>query len=161
MRWPSCQAIWLADGTGRISRSASDRSLRYIGTMCCVEVRAILMASRAVMRAPGEADVGRVSLWERPRRAYLIERQSPRSSLPSPACRFRGRRGGALEHMSDPRAGLFQHLQVLGHDPGEIGPEHHRDDLEGQLFEIDIAWQFARVACLPQCTDKLPYPRLL
>src|SRR5438132_1566572 len=30
MRWPSCQAMWLAAGTGRTSRSASDRSSRYM-----------------------------------------------------------------------------------------------------------------------------------
>src|SRR5262245_29515872 len=30
MRWPICQATWLAPGTGRTSRSESDRSTRYL-----------------------------------------------------------------------------------------------------------------------------------
>src|SRR5262249_18701337 len=41
--------MWLADGAGRTRMSASDKSLRYIGTRFCVEIRAILIASLPCM----------------------------------------------------------------------------------------------------------------
>src|SRR5262245_24109185 len=47
MRCPSCQAILLALGTGRMVKSASDKSARYELRRFCVELRAILIGSRA------------------------------------------------------------------------------------------------------------------
>src|SRR5439155_15145338 len=37
MRCPSCQAIWLAVGAGRTSRSSSERSDEYLGSTACVD----------------------------------------------------------------------------------------------------------------------------
>src|SRR6202790_896119 len=44
MRWPSCQAMWLAFGTGRTKRSASERSERYQPTKLDVPLSAAWIA---------------------------------------------------------------------------------------------------------------------
>src|SRR5262245_46317231 len=44
--------MWLAPGTGRTSRSVSDRSERYHPSRLCVEVREVLTASLAFMVSP-------------------------------------------------------------------------------------------------------------
>src|SRR5712675_356620 len=52
MRCPSCQATWLAPGTGRTSRSASDSSSRYLVSRNFVEPRADRIASHPVTLVP-------------------------------------------------------------------------------------------------------------
>src|SRR5947199_5806564 len=93
MRCPSCQAIWLAPGTGRISRSASDRSSTYRVSRSFVEPRADLIASRPVMRIPSWKKDTEESL-HLPRPSAIVEREMPRSTGGSHAARhvdfFRG-----------------------------------------------------------------------
>src|SRR5271166_4961531 len=49
MTLPICQAAWLAPGTGRTSRSASEKSLRYQLRLPLVASRAALIAWRPFM----------------------------------------------------------------------------------------------------------------
>lgn len=45
------------------------------------------------------------------------------------------------ESQQFPQNRLDEHAFVLGHDPGEVCAEHHRRDLEDQLFQVDIGWK--------------------
>src|SRR5947209_3028207 len=49
--------MWLAPGTGRTSRSASDRSLTYQLSIFCVEVSAVLRTSLAFILASSPESV--------------------------------------------------------------------------------------------------------
>src|SRR5690349_8717877 len=104
--------MWLAPGTGRTVRSASDRSDRYMFTMFCVEVRAVRMASLTCIGSPCEEKPDHAGKKRTPGRLWraVAGGRSPRGFFPV-------RPGGGSEFgaatVGDP---------VPGHSPTHAAP---------------------------------------